>query len=90
MRKITQKIVGAFISRRSLSSGNTRTNGQSLFLHDNEIARWTNNKLEISNGGWPSDTTKERLNALPGVSINQSNFVWFLNGQKWDGNWTVI
>lgn len=30
--------------------------------------------------------TKERLNALPYVNIVQRNYVWYLNGQEWDGN----
>ena len=46
--------------------------------------------LSISNAGWESNTTKERLNGLPGVSIRQKNWSWFLNGEEWDGNWKRI
>lgn len=42
--------------------------------------------LSITNAGWQSNTTKERLNGLPNVSICQKNFVWYLNGKIWDGS----
>ena len=60
-----------------------------LKLHGNRIAFRYNDPertLSISNCGWFSNTTKERLNAIPGVSINQKNWEWYLNGEKWSGN----
>jgi hypothetical protein len=45
-----------------------------------------NHKLTLNTGGWTSNTTKERLNGLVGVSVYQKNFQWFLNGKEWDGN----
>ena len=47
-------------------------------------------RLYITNCGWFSNTTKERLNALNGVNIVQKNFVWYLNGKEWDGELTEI
>jgi hypothetical protein len=46
--------------------------------------------LQISNAGWASNTTKERLNGIPGVHIKQKNWTWYLNGQEWDGGWKRI
>lgn len=46
--------------------------------------------LQITNAGWFSNTTKERLNALPGVSIQQKNWKWYLNGEEWDGNMVKV
>jgi len=46
--------------------------------------------LSVSNAGWASNTTKERLNGLPGVRVNQKNWNWYLNGQEWDGGWKRI
>ena len=43
------------------------------------------NKIHIQNCGWFTNTTKERLNALPNVSIQQKKGVWYLNGEKWNG-----
>lgn len=56
-----------------------------LFLHGNRIAYYENGNLYITNCGWFSNTTKERLNALPNVSINQNKGVWYLNGEVWNG-----
>lgn len=62
-----------------------------LSLHGNDIAELTDtNVLRITNAGWFSNTTKERLNGLPGVSIHQKAGVWYLNGKEWDGEWTKI
>lgn len=47
-------------------------------------------KILISSCGWQTATTKERLNAIPGVNIVQRNFIWYLNGKEWDGNLVAI
>lgn len=87
MRKITKQVVGAFVERRRCSKSNTWSDGDGLYLFGNKIAWWDlNNRLWISNCGWKSATTKERLNAIPGVKIVQKNHVWYLNGKEWDGN----
>jgi hypothetical protein len=100
MRQITADAVQAFNNNRNFKRGNTQVvykespNGQlketRLLLHGNLIATKINGVLEISNAGWESNTTKERLNALPGVSIHQKNWQWYLNDKEWDGNWTKI
>lgn len=89
-RKITQDAVRAFYNRRNFKRGNTRVevneaNESRLILHGNTIAYMDNTKVLISNCGYFTNTTKERLNGLSGVSIYQRNFEWFLNGEKWDG-----
>jgi len=63
-----------------------------LRLHGNDIAQfhWGEGILLISHAGWPTVTTKSRLNALPGVHIEQRKKVWYLNGEEWDGDWTII
>ena len=90
MRKITREIVDAFQNSRSLTIGNSRTNGESLWLFDNKIAEIRRDGLWICNGGWDSATTKERLNGLSGVHIVQRSGTWLLNGLEWDGRWTNI
>ena len=55
------------------------------------IAEYTaDGALYIRDGGWQSNTTKERLNGLPNVYINQKDFQWYLNGEAWSGEWTLI
>lgn len=86
MRLITEKICNAFERRQSLKIGNSQTDGDSLWLHTNLIATFIDDELWITNSGWFSNTTKERLNGLTGVSIRQSKGIWYLNEVEWDGS----
>lgn len=90
MRKITKEVVGAFVERRRCTKGNTWTDGENLYLFGNKIAKWDLNGIWITTCGWNSNTTKERLNAIPNVSIKQKDFKWYLNGKEWDGSWIRI
>lgn len=90
MRKITKQIIKAFLEFRALAIGNSHTDGNSLYLHGNRIAWHDGNNIIITNAGWFSNTTKDRLNGLPGVSIYQKKGEWYLNGGVWDGEPTVI
>ncbi len=93
MRKITEESVKAFLNKGTLNKQNMnvffdRYDYKSrMLLHDNCIATYDhdNKRLSISNCGWFTPTTKERLNALPNVDIRQKNFVWYLNGKEWNG-----
>ena len=62
-----------------------------LSLHRNCIAyHEPNGELKITNCGWSTVTTKDRLNALPSVHIQQRKGVWYLNGEEWDGEWITV
>ena len=90
MRKVTQLVCTAFEGKYPKSVGNTHTDGETLYLHGNAIAQWRDGDLFITNSGWASVTTKERLNGLDGVSINQKDYTWYLNGKQWDGEWVSV
>lgn len=90
MRQITNRICGSFHFRRADQLGNTSTDGKSLFLHSNKIADWREDGLWITNAGWSSATTKERLNGLRGVEVKQKAGIWYLNGKEWDGEWVRV
>ena len=90
MRLITERIVRAFEERRTLRIDNSSTDGDCLWLFENKIAEWRGGNLWITDAGWDSKTTKERLNGLSGVSIRQQRGVWFLNGREWDGRWVNV
>jgi hypothetical protein len=95
MRKITSEAVDKFLSKTPFKKSNMQVEqvGSTfrLKLHNNTIASIDEfNMLSISNAGWRSNTTKERLNGLPNVRINQKNWNWFLNGQEWNGEWTRV
>jgi hypothetical protein len=95
MRKITKEAVSAFLERRTFRKSNMSVEAGFerwvLKLHGNTIATIDElGVLSISNAGWASNTTKERLNGIPGVRIHQKNWTWYLNGEVWDGNWKRI
>jgi len=93
MRQITRDSVDAFMSARKFRKQNMEVkvlpNVTILLLYGNEIAYRYNDvdrTLSITDCGWQSVTTKERLNGIPNVQIQQRNFEWFLNGKEWNGN----
>lgn len=93
MRKITKLATAAFLNATPFNQSNTEVkvlpNVTVLVLFGNEIAYKYNDPeqtLSITNAGWRSNTTKERLNALPNVSISQKKGVWYLNGKEWNGD----
>ena len=101
MRKITQEACSAFEEWWNFKKSNTEVIRYDvrieMRLHGNLIAYSDVTGTYISNGGWlnpktkrPSNTTKERLNGLTGVHIQQKDFVWYLNGEAWDGDWIKI
>lgn len=97
-RQITQNAINAFYRGEKFNGGNTTvfvnpdTDQVVLRLHGNLIAyrQIGTRSVFISNAGWFSNTTKERLNGLEGVSISQRKGVWYLNGKEWDGTLTEI
>jgi hypothetical protein len=92
MKKITRDSVDAVMNARPFRKDNTEVtvldNVTVLKLFGNEIAYRYNDPertLSITNAGWFSNTTKERLNGIPNVRIHQKNFNWYLNDKEWDG-----
>jgi len=55
-----------------------------VYLHGNHIATVRNKSMQIFDGGWQSNTTKSRLNALCdefayGCGVFQKNWEWFVS-----------
>ena len=105
MRKIEKQMIAAIKSETDWKCGNTKVvnffnDGDkcvvtSVFLHDNLIAEITDTDMMIFDGGYQSNTTKSRLNALcdefciAGEGVFQKNFAWYvrkfvgaINGQS--------
>ena len=89
MRKIEQSMNTAIRNRTNWAGSNTtvmineNNNKARVFLHGNLIAEVCNEFVAIFDGGWQSNTTKSRLNALlsefrPQVRVFQKDFVWFI------------
>ena len=89
MRKIESQMVAAINSNKNWKSGNTEVrtddaNISRVFLHGNHIATIDDDSMMIMDGGWQSNTTKSRLNALcdafcvTGEGVFQKDFVWYV------------
>ena len=87
MRKIEREMNNAIRTGRNFSSSNTAvchdSEGANVYLHGNHIATVKDNSILLFDGGWQSNTTKSRLNALCyefsyGARVFQKNFEWFV------------
>ena len=65
MRRETSKIMNAFYRGLPAKAARTHTDGQTVWLHNNRIA-WRNTEGNIcfTLAGWPTTTTRERINGL--------------------------
>jgi hypothetical protein len=91
MRKISKQASESFLIGKPFNISNTkvlvRGTTVEMYLFDNMIAYYIIgvNKIHIQNCGWFTQTTKERLSALPNVSIRTIKGIWFLNETEWNG-----
>jgi hypothetical protein len=97
MKIVTQNAVACFRNGGNATFNNTQVvteNGVSkMYLFGNLIATLEHSVggvLKVTNASWKSNTTKERLNGLPRVSIQQKKGLWYLNGQLWNGELTQV
>ena len=90
MRKIEQDMNTAIRYRRNMSKQNTSvrcyTDCVDVYLHGNHIASLdtATHELTLKDGGWQSNTTKSRLNALldefvPSMRIFQNDWTWYIS-----------
>ena len=90
MRKVEIQMNHAIRYRKNWAGSNTMVRVYKevveVFLHGNHIASvdTATNQLQIFDGGWQSNTTKSRLNALldefaNGARVIQRNYTWFLS-----------
>ena len=95
MRKIESLMNDAIANNKCWQSGNTSVSfneetGESIVrLHGNKIAVVGDDFLQVFDGGWQSNTTKSRLNALINRFCNaltdgvyQRQHVWYLTDNK--------
>ena len=100
MRKISELARNAFYNNEHFKKDNTEViievypdyKTTKLYLHGKCIAKRDNinNKLYVNHCGYTTNTTKERLNSLYGVSIYQKNYVWYLNGVEMLSDWNEV
>ena len=103
MRQITRESVKAFLNGEKFNKSNMNVtvepNVTILKYQGNAIAykyNDPNKTISITNCGWESNTTKERLNGIIDLSglnigkIYQKNWQWYLNGKEWNGELTDL
>ena len=96
MRKLEKEMNNAIKSKKNWAGSNTTVFTEDdggtigaeshVYLHGNHIATYTHKikELALFDGGWQSNTTKSRLNALcdefaTGFSVFQKNWDWFVS-----------
>ena len=90
MRQIEKNMNTAIWSKKNWAGSNTTVitedNISTVMLHGNHIATYYHNTKELAlfDGGWQSNTTKSRLNALcaefaMGFGVFQKNWEWFIS-----------
>lgn len=68
MRKESLKIARAFAEGRPATAARTMTDGNALYLHGRRIAqREPDGRVWFTLAGWPTRTTRDRLNTLAHV-----------------------
>lgn len=94
-RVVTDKIGQAFKEGTPKKVANTYTDGKSVFLHNNEIVKREGGQIWITNAGWPTRVTHERINGIltslgitGGVTLRGGKSM--LNNKEWDGSWTAV
>lgn len=96
MRAVTERVCKAWQQCKSKKVGNTSTDGFNIYLHGNCIVRMDmNGSVYISDGGWQTPTTRERLNGVlrtMGIKahVYQRDHALYFNGTPWDGSWLMV
>ena len=104
MRQIEKEMNHAIrVQKKYFSKGNTsvRTSADGIesqiYLHHNLIGSYNHPRRELTifDGGWQSNTTKSRLNALLdefayGLGVFQKDFEWFISDRLEDSVFPFI
>ena len=90
MRQETQKIMSAFLQGQKASAARTNTDGNTVWLHGNKIAqRSEGDFVDFSLAGWPTVTTRDRINGL--LELSGSDYrVFQKNGTQFLTNGTDV
>ena len=97
MRKIEQQMISAIKSRKDWRNDNTEVlyspsrKVSCVYLHCNLIATISADDVEVYDGGWQTNTTKSRLNAIINglcdgyhQGVYQRDYVWYVHDELKD------
>lgn len=86
MRKIERDMIAAIKANKNRPLGNTYVNpvigGVEVHLHGNHIATLTDTGLRFTLAGWPTPTTRSRINALLREFIHANARVYQTAGRQ--------
>ena len=93
MRKIEKLMNVAIKNNTDWRMSNTEVSNNdgvsTVYLHGNKIAEIGDDFVTVFDGGWQSNTTKSRLNAIINEFCNaftdgifQQNFAWYIRDNK--------
>ena len=93
MRKIESNMNAAIKANKNWSNANTQVTTEGtlskVYLHGNLIAKVGDDFVTIFDGGWQSNTTKSRLNAIINEfccaftdGVFQKDFAWYIRDNK--------
>jgi hypothetical protein len=93
MRKVTKEIKKAFLAGESKKVNETRTDGQSVYLHGHEIIKRDSSGLLLFNlCGYGTAVTRERIKHICDVDVYQKDHEQYYNGEiiiDWNA-WHVV
>lgn len=90
MRQIERDMISAIKLGKCWRKDNTEVytndnNASLVYLHGNHIATVTDNNVRVFDGGWQTNTTKSRLNAIINEfcdaltdGVFQKDYQWFI------------
>jgi hypothetical protein len=88
MRYVSTTVTDAFVKRKPKTSGNTKTDGTTYYLHGNKIA-WhcDDGFIALTLAGYPTTTTRDRLNTICMMMFDckpfhQKQYVQYYNDQE--------
>jgi hypothetical protein len=95
MKAISMKTAYALLNYHKTKSNNTivwqDSEGSHMSLFGNKIAWVTlDGSLWVTDCGWVTKTTRDRLSAVLGLPLSIKKGSWVLDGQPWDGSPKLI
>ncbi len=98
MRKIEQQMIAAIRQGKNWQGGNTTVSAPTLgewsvHLHGNMITVGSDKGLRFTLAGWPTPTTRSRVNALLREFIHANACVYQSDGRQWftgPDTWNVL
>lgn len=87
MRQESTRIAKAFLAGKPARAARTTTDGKAVYLHGNRIA-WRDEQgdVHMTLCGWPTVTTRDRLNTICTLLIDQRPFHQKKHAQYFNDN----